>query len=404
VECNLDLCIDRRCSDSEKWRRYDADVLPLWVADMDFRSPEAVIRALQERVEHGIFGYPCAPGELIDAIRERLETLYDWQVAAEDVVLTPGVVVGFNKACYLAGEPGDGVLVQPPVYYPFFTAPGNAGRTLEMAEVLRATRRGVTRYEIDLDAFEAAIGDRSRTPRTAMFLFCNPHNPIGRVYEREELLALAEICLRHDLLICSDEIHCDLIFSGHRHIPIAALDREVSRRTITLMAPSKTFNIAGLKCSFAVIQDAELRKRFGQAGAGLVSGVNALGYAAALAAYREGGEWLDEVLAYLEANRDYLYAYVSERLPGVEMDLPEGTYLAWLDCRGARIPGEPSEFYLQEARVALSGGAHFGPGGEGYVRLNFGCPRAMLVEALERMRGALERTAQCAIGKSRLRK
>jgi cystathionine beta-lyase len=361
---------------------------------MDFRSPEPVTRALQARVEHGIFGYPCAPVELIDTIRERLERLYGWQVTAEEIVLMPGVVVGFNRACLVAGEPGDGVLVQPPVYYPFFGAPANAGRTLEMAQVHldagRAAQRD-RRYEIDLDAFEAAITDRTLCSRTAMLLFCNPHNPIGRVYERDELLALAEICARHDLLICSDEIHCDLVFSGHQHIPIASLDPEISRRTITLMAPSKTFNIAGLKCSFAVIQDAELRARFARAGAGLISGVNALGYVAAQAAYQEGDTWLDEVLAYLEANRDDLRAFVGEQLPGIEMIVPEGTYLAWLDCRQARIPGEPSEFFVKEARVALNKGASFGPGGEGFVRLNFGCPHATLVEALDRMRDALER-------------
>jgi len=393
VECNLDLCIDRRCTDSAKWCYYDPDVLPLWVADMDFVSPEPVIRALHERVEHGIFGYAFPPDELTETIQARLEMLYGWRVAVEDIVYVPGVVVGFNMACRLAGEPGDGVLVQPPVYYPFFGAPGNAGRVLEMAEVKRHATRGA-RYEIDLDAFEAAIATPTDTGRTRMFLFCNPHNPIGRVYERDELLALAEICARHDVLICSDEIHCDLVFSGHAHIPIASLDREIAARTITLMAPSKTFNIAGLHCSYAVIQDPELRKRFCQAGAGLVHGANLLGYTAALAAYREGGGWLDEVLAYLEANRDLLQEYVAKHLPGVEMIVPEGTYLAWLDCSAAGIDGEPSEFFVNEARVALNSGARFGPGGEGHVRLNFGCPRSTLVEALQRISSALERTGQ----------
>jgi cystathionine beta-lyase len=385
LEYNLDLCIDRRCSDSSKWRLYGPDVLPLWVADMDFPSPEPVIRALQERVAHGIYGYAGAPAELTEAICGRLETLYGWQVTAEEIVYLPGVVVGFNVACRAAGEPGDRVLVQPPVYYPFFDAPANVGRTLEMAEL---QCRGA-RYEIDLDAFEDAVAAGNGS-RTTMFLFCNPHNPVGRVYERDELLALAEVCARHDVLICSDEIHCDLIFAGHRHIPIAALDLEIARRTITLMAPSKTYNIAGLHCSFAVVQDPELRKRYRQASAGLTHGANVLGYTAALAAYREGEEWLDGVLAYLEANRDYLYEYVTAHLPGVEMIVPEGTYLAWLDCREAGLAREPSEFFLEEARVALNSGAAFGPGGDGYVRLNFGCPRATLVEALERMRRALE--------------
>jgi len=192
------------------------------------------------------------------------------------------------------------------------------------------------------------------------------------------------------VLICSDEIHCDLVYNGHSHIPIAALDPEIARQTVTLMAPSKTYNVAGLKCSFAVIQDEELRQEFCAARGGLVPSVNTLGYTAALAAYRDGQPWLDEVLAYLEANRDYLKAYVDERLPGVEMHAPEGTYLAWLDCAQTGIEGEPGTFFLEKARVALNNGAAFGPGGQGYVRLNFACPRATLTEALERMETALK--------------
>jgi cystathionine beta-lyase len=348
---------------------------------MDFLSAEPVIRALHERIDHGVFGYGLCPDELMDVIRARLDALYGWQVAAKEIVFCPGVVTGFNIACRTRSEPGDGVLVQPPVYYPFLSAPANAGRTLQQAEI----RRNGARYELDVDAFEAAMTERTRT-----FILCNPHNPIGRVYEREELLAMAEVCLRHDVLICSDEIHCDLVFGGNRHIPIAALDPEIAGQTVTLMAPSKTYNIAGLKCSFAVIQNEDLRQEFCAARSGLVPGVNILGYTAALAAYRDGGPWLDEVLAYMEANRDYLKAYVDEYLPGVEMIVPEGTYLAWLDTRQAGIEGKPGAFFLERARVALNEGAHFGPGGEGYVRLNFACPRATLTEALERMRSALE--------------
>jgi cystathionine beta-lyase len=403
LECTLDTCIDRRNSDSAKWGRYDADVLPLWVADMDFLSAEPVLRALRARIDHGIFGYCVPPTELVDVIRARLARLYNWQVAADAIVFMPGVVTGFNMACHMAGRPGDGVLVQPPVYYPFLGAPANAGRELQMAEIearplgsVGASGRG-PRYELDVEAFEAAF-----TERTRAFILCNPHNPIGRVYEREELQAMAEVCLRHDALICSDEIHCDLIFSGHQHTPIAALDPEISQHTITLMAPSKTYNIAGLKCSFAVIENEELRERFRATGQGLVPSVNLLGYTAALAAYRDGTFWLEEVLAYMEANRDFLKRYVDEHLPGVEMIVPEGTYLAWLDCTAAALDGtgvggenpcDPAAFFLEQARVALNNGAAFGPGGEGHVRLNFACPRETLVEALERMRAALERRA-----------
>jgi cystathionine beta-lyase len=226
-----------------------------------------------------------------------------------------------------------------------------------------------------------------------MFLFCNPHNPVGRVYRKDELARMAEICLRHDLVICSDEIHCDLVFSGHHHLPIASLAPEIAARTITLMAPSKTFNIAGLHCSFAVIQDQELRQAFQAARGGMVGGTNVLAYAAAIAAYRDGADWLDQVLVYMQANRDYLQGYASEHLPGIDMIPLEGTYLAWLDCRGSRIESKPGEFFRTQAKVALNEGEAFGPGGEGFVRLNLGCPRATLVEALERMRAALAQGA-----------
>ena len=381
MPCDFDQTINRRGTCCYKWDHYAEDVLPLPVADMDFISPEPVLRALHQRVDHGVFGYTTAPDALYEVICERLEALYGWQVTREQILFLPGVVVGFNLACHAIGEPGDGVLVQPPVYGPFLSAPGNARRTSQYAELVRGSKR----YEIDFDAFEAAITDRTST-----FVLCNPHNPVGRVYTRDELERMAEICLRHDIVICSDEIHCDLLFSGHEHIPIASLDPEIARRTITLMAPSKTYNIAGLKCSFAVIQDDALRQRYQSAHAGLVSGVNLFGYAAALAAYSQGAEWLAEMLAYTECNRNLLLDYVANELPGIEMVVPEGTYLAWLDCRGAGIPGEPATFFLEAARVALSEGKWFGPGGEGHVRLNFACTSAVLQEALGRMRAALQ--------------
>ena len=382
MQYDLDQCVDRRGTECDKWDRCEEDVLPLPVADMDFCSPEPVIRALRERIDHGVFGYTSPAQALYEVIQTRLKTLYGWAVEVEDILFLPGVVVGFNLASHAVGQPGDGVLVQPPVYGPFLSAPGNAGRVCQSAPI----QLQGSRYEIDLGVLTDAIDERTR-----MFLFCNPHNPVGRVYEQRELEALADVCLRHDLTICSDEIHCDLVFSGHHHIPIASLSPEVAQRTVTLMAPSKTFNVAGLKCSFAVIQNPELRARFQAAKAGLVPGVNALGYTAALAAYEEGQEWLDQVLAYLEANREALARYVAEHLPGMRMIVPEGTYLAWLDCRGLGIQGNPGEFILREARVGLNEGVWFGPGGEGFVRINFACARSTLVEALERIEGALNR-------------
>ena len=378
---DFDQLVDRRHSDSGKWHRYDEDVLPMWVADMDFLSPEPVIAALRERVEHGVFGYGVVPSELPEIVVERVQRLHGWKVSPETLVFLPGVVVGFNLAWHAVTTPGDGVLVQTPIYFPMLRAPDNAGL---VNDEMQLTRQRDGQYAIDFDAFEGAITDHTR-----MFILCNPHNPVGRVYHRDELERMAEICLRHDLVICSDEIHCDLVFQPHHHVPIASLAPEIADQTITLIAPSKTFNIPGLKCSVGIVTNPELRKRLEAARKGLVGGVNVMGYTAALAAYRDGQPWLDEVLCYLEANLDFLVGYVEEHLPGITMGRPEGTFLAWLNCTEAGIPGNSHEFFLRRARVAMNDGAAFGQGGEGFVRLNFACPRSMLAEALDRMRESL---------------
>jgi cysteine-S-conjugate beta-lyase len=379
---NFDQFPNRRPTESIKWNMYDPDVLPMWVADMDFVSPEPVIRALRERVDHGLFGYPKDMPELRQVIVQRMLDLYGWQIALEDVMLIPGVVTGFNMACQ-AFAAGEGVLVQTPVYPPFLSAPGAAGSLRQEAQLVR-DREG--NYSIDWDTFEAAI-----TPQTRLFILCNPHNPVGRVYTRAELERMADICLKHNVLICSDEIHCDLIFRGHRHIPIASLDPEIARHSLTLIAPSKTYNIAGLESSLAIVQDPEMRKQFQAARRGLVGWVNLFGQIAALAAYREGQEWLDQLLCYLEDSRDYLVDFIREELPCISIGKPEGTYLAWLDCRNAGLGQSPYQFFLDRARVALNDGLAFGQAGAGFVRLNFGCPRSMLAQALDCMKSAVER-------------
>lgn len=378
---DFDQLIDRRHSDSCKWNDYGDDVLPMWVADMDFVSPEPVLRALHERVEHGVFGYGIDLPELQTVTVDRLASLYGWHVLPQDLVFVPGVVTGFNLACRAVASPGDGMLVQTPVYPPILRVPCNAGLTCDEMEL---TRQPDGYYVIDFDVFEKTITDRTR-----VFILSNPHNPVGRAFQRRELECMAEICLRRNVVICSDEIHCDLLFKGVRHWPIASLDAEIADRTITLMAPSKTFNIAGLQCSVAIIQNAKLRKKYKAARADLVHEVNVLGLVAALAAYRDGQEWLDEMLRYLEANRDLLVQYVGEHMPGIRMGKPEATYLAWLDCRQAGIPGNPHKFFLEQAKVAVNDGEAFGRGGQGFVRLNFGCPRSTLLEALDKMQAAL---------------
>lgn len=377
---DFDQPVDRRRSDSTKWRIYGDDVLPLWTADMDFRSPEPVVEALRARVEHGVFGYCVEPPELGDVIVERLARLYDWRVDADAIVLQTGTQAGFEHVCRVAAAVEDGVLVQPPVYPPIVGAPARNGSIHQEAPLVM---RPDGAWEIDLDAFNAAITDRTR-----VFILCNPHNPVGRVFGREELERLAAICLRRNVLICSDEIHCDLLFDGHRHVPIASLDPEVARRSVTLIAPSKTFNVPGLRCSIAIVPDPALRRRL-RVGSPEFAEVNSLGLVAALAAYRNGQEWLDEVLAYLRANRDFVVDYVRRELPGIDMVAPEATYLAWLDCRPSGIAGNPQQFFLEQGRVALHDGASFGTGGEGFVRLNFACPRSTLSQALARMKDAL---------------
>ncbi len=387
---DLDHVPERRPTDSIKWNHFEPDVLPMWVADMDFPVAEPILQSLRQRVDHGIFGYPAyvhpKPGSVTafqELLVERMYMRYGWRVEPDEILPLPGVIVGLNLTCSALATPGGGVLIQTPVYPPFFATAKNAGMQLQEASLY--CRPG-GRYEVDWEAFEAAITDQTR-----VFILCNPHNPVGRVFRRDELERMAHICLRHGVTICSDEIHCDLVFKGQAHLPIASIDEEVAMNTITLMSPTKTYNIAGLQCSFAIVQNKDLRARFQESMHGLVMWVNLIGMNAAIAAYRDGQEWLSQVLAYLEGNRDYLADFVATQLPQLRMVKPEGTYLAWLDCREAGIPGAPCEYFIKEARVGFNDGVTFGKGGEGFVRLNFACTRASLTKALGQMKASLER-------------
>ena len=382
MKYDFDQPVERKGTDSFKWQRYGDDVIPLWVADMDFVSPEPIVQALHERVDHRVFGYARPSEELITVIQERLKRLYRWDVPTEQIIFVPGVVTGLNLAYQLFADPGDGVLVQPPVYSHFITDPVIHGRTLIDPPLIKKEDT----YEIDFDAFESAINKR-----TKIYVLCNPHNPVGRVFRTDELERLADICIRHNILICADEIHCDLLYPGYHHTPIATLSPEVADRTITFMSPSKTFNMAGLKCSFAIIKNPLLREAWVRGSEGLIPHVNIMGLTAALAGFRDGQEWLDQCLSYLKGNRDFLVEYVREKLPSIRMTQMEGTYLAWLDCRQSGITGNPFHFFLKEAKVALNDGTECGKGGEGFVRLNFACPRKMLAEGLDRMADSLER-------------
>jgi cystathionine beta-lyase len=377
VQFDFDTLVDRSGTGSQKWDKYaNRDVIPLWVADMDFRSPPAVIAALQDRVAHGVFGYTSAPDELAQIIVEHLARDCEWRIEPQWIVWLPGLVTGLNLACSLAGGTGDAVITLTPVYPPFLSAPRHAQR--ECIRVpLANTRVG---WRIDFDRLEAAI-----TPRTRMLLLCNPHNPVGRVYTGDELRRITELCLRHGLTVCSDEIHCGLILDpDRRHLPLAAVAPAIAGHSLTLMAPSKTFNIPGLGMSFAVVPDVPLRQRLLKAMAGFTPSVNALGFTAALAAYRDGGPWHAALLDYLRGNRDLVERRIAA-LPGLSMHHVEATYLAWIDARDTGI-ADPHRFF-EQAGLGLSDGRDFG--GDGFVRLNFGCPRALLETALERMGSAL---------------
>ena len=374
---DFDTEVERRGTASLKWEKYKGqDIIPLWVADMDFRSPPAVIRALQQRVAYGIFGYPVAPDELNEVVVAKLGSRYDWKVKPEWLIWLPGLVTGINVACRAVGDDGDDVMTAVPVYPPFLTAPTHFRRNL----IKVALKEKNNRWALNLDLLEQAI-----TAKTRLFIFCNPHNPIGRVYTRDEIGALTAICQKHDIIVCSDEIHCDLILDGEkRHVPTATLDPEIAARTITLMSPSKTFNLPGLGCAFAVISEKNLRKRFKEAMAGIVPGVNVLGYTAALAAFKDCSDWQAALLEYLRVNRNTVEQAVG-RMPPLSMAPVEATYLAWIDMRAAGMKN-PSAFF-KDAGVGLQDGIEFGA--PGFVRLNFGCPRSLLEEAMNRMASAM---------------
>ncbi len=362
--------IERRGGDSLKWNKYAGrDVLPLWVADMDFAAPPAVLAVLEKRVAQGCFGYAVPKPSLVDAVLGHLQREYAWSAEPDWLVWLPGLVSGINVACRaVAGD----VLTATPIYPPFLSAPGLSGRGLVRVPLSLADGK----WGWDFTALEAAV-----TPETRLLLLCHPHNPVGRVWSDDELAALAGFCKRYDLIVCSDEIHCGLILDADcRHVPLATLDADMARRSITLMAPSKTYNIPGLGCAFAVIPDAGLRHRFRETMRGIVPDVNGLGLAAAEAAYRDCEDWRQALLATLRGNRDHVEAVVAET-PGLAMTHVEATYLAWIDARGLGV-ADPAAFF-EAAGVGLSRGDDFGL--PGWVRLNFGCPRATLDAALERM-------------------
>jgi cystathionine beta-lyase len=382
MAANFDLLIDRAHSDSIKWNAFPRDVLPMWVADMDFLSPPAVINTLVDRVSHGVFGYATKPDDLDEIVIQWISEQYRMQVEPQHILYVPGVVTGLNMASRAFLSPGDGLMFQPPIYPPFFGIGENANFQNHLVDLVQNPDGS---YAIDFNALEQGIKQN-----TKMFLLCNPHNPVGRVFTREELEQIAAFCVRHDLILCSDEIHCDLIYQGCTHIPILSLGQEIAQRTIMLIAPSKTFNIAGLGFSVMIIKNKELMDRMKKTFSGILPHPDLLAVQAARAAYLSGREWLQDLIHYLQANRDFLEEFVKAELPGISMANPEGTFLAWIDCRRMPCGDDPYSFFLKEAKVGLNNGVDFGRAGKGFVRLNFACPRATLEEGLTRMRQAVK--------------
>lgn len=354
-----------------------ADVLPMWVADMDFAAPEAVTRALIDRAAHPVYGYSLYPDGMFDALASWLKNRHGWEVGRDEIAMVPGVVPSLYAAVLALTKPGDGVIVQPPVYPPFFSAMTTNGRRL-LENPLRMTHG---RYEMDYDHLEQCSRNGAR-----LILFCSPHNPVGRVWERDELLQLLEIARRHDIAILSDEIHADLVYPGKKHIALGTLADDTDQ-LITAVAPSKTFNIPGLGLSCLIVRNPEhrlaIRKAFDSLHAG---NANPFSIAAFEAAYRNGKDWLDSLLVYLAGNRDCVREYLADHLPGISMTEPEGTYLLWLDCRKLDMSDdELRRFFVHRAHVGMNPGISFGAGGSGFMRMNIAAPRSVILDALQRI-------------------
>ena len=385
---DFDSIVDRRGTSSLKWDFEERlagrkGLLPLWVADMDFRAPGEIVDAIRERVEHGIFGYTLEPDSYFDAARSWLLRRHGWKVRREWMLASPGVVPSLVAAILACSEPGDGIVIQPPVYYPFaMRIEGNGRRVVENPLVLAGSR-----WEMDLEGLARVVDGR-----TKMLILCSPHNPVCRVWERDTLVKLAELCARKGIVIVSDEIHHDLVMKGYRHLPIASLSEEAASVAVTLVSATKTFNLAGLGGSLGIVPDDRLRARLKAVQRSLFAGVaNATAVVAAEAAWRHGERWLEELLIYIEGNRRFLEGFLEARLPSVRLFPLEGTYLAWLDLRDLGLADALIKERLLQAGLWLDDGGMFGRGGEGFQRLNLACPRVVLAEAAERFAAAFVR-------------
>jgi len=382
VAYNFDRVPDRRTPGVVKWTWYPEDVLPLWVADMDFPAPKPILDELRKAINQGVLGYELASPILLETVAARMDSLYRWKIQPDWIVPVTGIVSGFNVAARAFGSSKKGYLVQPPVYNEFHEVKNNVGIRQVDVPLIKHVKGNILHYEIDWDLF------KKQAKKVSMFLLCNPHNPLGIIFSRRDLAQMAEICLENKVLIVADEIHSELLLDGKKFTPMAKLSKEIANNTITLIAPSKTFNVPGLFCGFAIIPNKELRDEYVNVVGQSRLHVASLGLHAAQVAFSgQCDEWLGELRTYLTGNRDFLVEYITENMSDVRITIPDATYLAWLDFTQLNLEKSPFEFFLEQAKVALSDGAIFGE--KGHIRLNFGTSRSVLKQALDRMQKAL---------------
>lgn len=382
---NFDQTPNRRVPNvANKWTNYPNDIIPMWIADMDFAAPPAIQKILREYVEHGDLGYQLPSPALSESIVSRMAKLYDWKISPEMIVPIPGVNSGYNVAARVFCTSRRGYLIQTPVYNEFHETRKKVGVPQVTARLKEKVTGNRISYEVDFDAFARAA------QKVNLFLLCNPHNPVGRIYSRSELKRMAKLCLLNDVAIVSDEIHSELLLDGNTFQPLASLSREIANRTITLVSASKAFNIPGLFSAFAIIPNEPIRKAYQEMVFKMGYHLSSPGMVATRVAYLgQCDAWLKALRKYLTGNRDFLVDYVTKYMPGVRVTVPAATYLAWLDCTDLKLEPSPYEFFLKEAKVALSDGGKFGEESRQFVRLNFGTSRRILKQALDRMRNAL---------------
>jgi len=358
------------------------DIIPMWVADMDFNTPDFITSALRDQLKHEIFGYSFRPPEYYSSIIDWIKCRHNWNVEKEWIIYTPGIVPALNFCTLAFTQPGDKIIVQPPVYFPFFSAVETHGRTL----VYNQLKEENGKWEMDFESLVNSID-----PKTRMIIISNPHNPVGRVWTPEELKILAGICLKNNILILSDEIHCDLILPGFSHTPVALLSPEIAENTITCIAPSKTFNLAGLSTSSVIISNPALRRSFNRIVDSLhIGSGNIFGTAASVAAYTYGHQWLDALLDYIDHNVDFVQDYCLKMIPEIIPVQPEATYMIWLDCRKIGMNGkELQNFFVNKAGIGMNEGLTFGPGGEGFMRMNLGTTHQTVIKAMEQIEKAV---------------